>query len=445
MSLAERRWLRLFTLCALYVAQGIPWGFTATTIPAYLAERGLDNAAVGGALAMTTLPYSFKWVWGPIIDAFTLPRFGRRRPWIVFAQGMMALTILSLILIPDLTTDLKMLAWIVLIHTVFNSMQDVAVDALAVDVLDENERGRANGFMYASKYAGGAIGGGGMAAIVAATNLETALIVQTVILLAIMMVPLLLRETDKPLEVRPKLGEVLRGLVEVFSVRSALITALLMLTANFALGILTANGFVLFTQELTWSQEKYTSLVGGLGLLAGFGGSIIGGWLADLLGRRKLAAIAALSMAGGWLIFGSASAYWDHDVFVYSMAIFEALCTSIMTVTLFALCMDVSWARIGASQFTAYMALANFSTTAGFRFSSTLTSWLDGDYSRCYIVAGAIQIAITGWLLAIDPKQTARELPRPEGAPLPANGIIAVSGLGLVLAALTYYVISPML
>ena len=46
-------------------------------------------------------------------------------------------------------------------------MQDVAVDGLAIDLLDERERGRANGLMYASKYGGGAIGGAGMSAVLA--------------------------------------------------------------------------------------------------------------------------------------------------------------------------------------------------------------------------------------------------------------------------------------
>ena len=51
MSLAERRWLRLFTLCALYVAQGIPWGFMATTLPAYLTRaRRSTRHRRGGAV-----------------------------------------------------------------------------------------------------------------------------------------------------------------------------------------------------------------------------------------------------------------------------------------------------------------------------------------------------------------------------------------------------------
>ncbi|MBA3818798.1 MAG: MFS transporter, partial [Deltaproteobacteria bacterium] len=199
MSLADRPRLRLFTLCLLYVSQGIPWGFMATTLPAYLQSRGVDAGFVGATLAFTTLPYSFKWVWGPVIDTLQLRRFGRYRPWIIFAQLMMAVTILVLVAIPDLTAQIKLLAWMILIHTVFNSLQDVAVDALAVDQLADEERGRANGLMYASKYAGGALGGVGMASVIAATSLQTALLAQTAVLVAIMVVPLVVRErTTEP-------------------------------------------------------------------------------------------------------------------------------------------------------------------------------------------------------------------------------------------------------
>lgn len=443
MSLAERRWLRLFTLCALYVAQGIPWGFTAITIPTYLADRGLDATAVGATLAMTTLPYTFKWVWGPIIDAFTLPRFGRRRPWIILAQALMALTILAMILIPDLTVEVKMLAWMILIHTVFNALQDVAVDALAVDLLDDDERGRANGLMYASKYFGGIVGGGGMSWLIARANLQTALIFQTVVLLAIMLVPLLVRESSRPLEARPSMRAVVRGLVEVFSVRSALAMALLMLMVNLGLGVLSTNSFVLYTQHLGWSPEKYASLVGVLGPVAGVGGSVLGGLFADRVGRKRLAAIASIAMAAGWLVFGRATSLWHTDAFIYPLAIFEVLCTGVMTVSLFALCMDVSWPAIGASQFAAYMALSNFSSTVGARFAGKLGESFD--FASCYVLAAVVQVLVTGWLLAIEPAQTARELPRPAGEPLPVRGVVAVVLLGAILVGFTIYVVKPIL
>ena len=41
MSLAERRGLRMFTLCVLYCAQGIPWGFITVTLVAYPPRAAL--------------------------------------------------------------------------------------------------------------------------------------------------------------------------------------------------------------------------------------------------------------------------------------------------------------------------------------------------------------------------------------------------------------------
>lgn len=437
MSLAERRWLRLFTLCTLYVAQGIPWGFMATTIPTYLGAHGLDPADIGKALAMTTLPYAFKWVWGPIIDSFTIPRFGRRRPWIVFAQLMMALTVATMILIPDLTLDLKLLAWMILIHTVFNALQDVAVDGLAVDLLTDDERGRANGLMYACKYGGGAIGGYGMTKVISWSNLDTALILQTGILLAILLVPLLVRERSGPPPERPKLRVVLRSLAEVFSIRSAFLMAALMLTIHLALGVLTANAYALFTQQLKWTPEDYVEVVGGWGLLAGLAGSVVGGWLADVLGRRKLIAMASVAMGSGWLAFALLESQWSNHGFVYALAMFETACTSMMVVGLFALCMDLAYPPIGASQFTAYMSLSNFSMTIGFLLTAELRGVLD--FRDCYIAAGIFQILIIAVLLYIDPTQTRRTLPRADGVRISTGGIIAVCALALVLVTATSY------
>src|SRR6187401_1894816 len=117
----------------------------AITLPAYLADRGLGTAVVGATMSMTTLPYTFKFIWGPLIDSVTIPSLGRRRPWILLAQLMMALTVIAMIAIPDLTAGLTALSWMILIHNVFNALQDVSVDALAVDILTDKERGRVNG------------------------------------------------------------------------------------------------------------------------------------------------------------------------------------------------------------------------------------------------------------------------------------------------------------
>lgn len=409
-ALSERPLLRLFALCALYLAQGIPWGFMAITLPAYLADRGLGTEVVGATMSMTTLPYTFKWVWGPVIDSVTIPALGRRRPWILLAQLMMAATVIAMIALPDLTAGLAALSWMILIHNVFNSMQDVAVDALAVDLLSEEERGRANGLMYGSKYLGGFIGGAGMASVIAWSGLRAALVLQTAALLAIMLVPLLVRERPRGAAVdRPSARRVAGGLVQAFRLRSAALGIALALAMLLATGILQAASAVLFTQELGWDATEYAHIVGGPGLWVGFAGSVVGGFLADRVGHRLLAAFASIGLGLLWLAFAAARPLWSEPGFVYPLFLLEPLCQSVMTVSLFALFMDLSSPRVAGSQFTAYMALFNLSTTIGLRLAGSLDDSLD--FAGIYAVAGAIQIAGTAILPFIDPGETRRKLP----------------------------------
>jgi len=68
LNLTDRPLLRLLTLCILYVAQGIPFGFVTITFAAYLVHLGENELAVGSLIAMATLPWALKWVWGPMID-----------------------------------------------------------------------------------------------------------------------------------------------------------------------------------------------------------------------------------------------------------------------------------------------------------------------------------------------------------------------------------------
>jgi MFS transporter, PAT family, beta-lactamase induction signal transducer AmpG len=355
----------------------------------------------------------------------------------------MALTVAAMLAIGDLSTDLKMLAWMILIHTVFNALQDVSVDALAVDLLEDDERGRANGLMYGAKYGGGAIGGVGFATVIAYTSFDTALVVQAAILLAIMLVPLLVRESNAPPPSRMPLGKIVRSFADVFASRSAAVTILVMLSCLFAQGIITVSSSVLYTQTLGWSSQKYTSLVGGWGLLAGGLSAAAGGFVADAVGPKKLAIIAAMAMGGGWLIFSLNEGRWTDDSFIYTMSIWETGAQAMLSVSLFAVCMQVSYPAIGASQFAAYMALSNFGTTLGYRAAGHL-----GDFTAVekWRLAAAFQLVVVPLLLyAVDPAQTRRELPRPDGTQPPMRGWIILGALAVFLVGMTAYIVKPLL
>jgi len=280
-SLEESSKLRLLTLCVLYIAQGIPFGFLTMTLAAYLSERGVSAKDVGHLLAMCSLPWALKWIWGPIIDRFTFDklRMGRRRPWILIAQSLMMITVVFVVLVPDLTSSVRMLGWIMFIHNIFASLQDVSADALAVDMLSEAERGKANGMMYGSSYLGAFIGGAGLGLVTSRYGLSVAMTVQLCMLGLIMLAPLLLKEHasnrrfpwDKVGEDLPaseddganaSLWELLKHLFKAFCLRSPLIAAGLAILVSIGASLLAAVFMAHLTQKLGWTQEEYSTVIG---------------------------------------------------------------------------------------------------------------------------------------------------------------------------------------
>lgn len=425
MNLSDNPRVRLAILCALYVAQGIPFGFVTITLKAYLTERGLGVAEIGNILAMTTWPWAFKWVWGPVIDRFQFLPMGRRRPWILLAQTFMALTIGMMIAIPDLVVGVATLTWMVLLHNIFGSLQDVSVDALAVDLLKEHERGKANGMMYGSSYFGSFIGGAGMGAVLSRYDLRVAMVLQIVMLLGIMLLPLLLREragerllpwtkgrgmAPAGVQSASSLRALFASLAKAFSLRSTLLGAALAVGVKIAAGVLSAVAVVLFIQELHWTRDDLIRVEGGYGVWLGLAGSIAGGFLADRVGPKRLAGIATVLLGMTWIGFSFAQPLWPSKPFVITVILVEVSLISVLSVSLFALFMGISWPVVAATQFTAYMALLNLSQTFGAKLAGPLSRWMS--VSEIYLCAGIFQLGLVVLLAFIDPHQTRRLLGR---------------------------------
>ena len=68
-------------LLALYLAQGLPYGFFTLALPVLLRDAGLSLTAIS-ALGLLSLPWAFKFLWAPLLD-----QRGTRRGWLLALQG----------------------------------------------------------------------------------------------------------------------------------------------------------------------------------------------------------------------------------------------------------------------------------------------------------------------------------------------------------------------
>ena len=80
---------RLAVVTVLGFASGLPLALTGQAMQAWLSVDGVDIATIG-FLSLVGLPYTFKFLWAPLMDRFELPWLGRRRGWLVLTQLALA-------------------------------------------------------------------------------------------------------------------------------------------------------------------------------------------------------------------------------------------------------------------------------------------------------------------------------------------------------------------
>jgi MFS transporter, PAT family, beta-lactamase induction signal transducer AmpG len=134
--------LSLFRIVFVFLlgfASGLPLALTGTALQAWMTVEGIDIATIG-FLSLVGLPYTFKFLWAPLMDRFELPFFPRRKGWLILTQLLLAL-FLFLISKMSPAQGTQSFALMALIIAFLSASQDVVIDAFRTDVLAPSERG----------------------------------------------------------------------------------------------------------------------------------------------------------------------------------------------------------------------------------------------------------------------------------------------------------------
>ena len=146
-------------LAALYFAQGLPFGFFIQAVPVLLRTSGasLETSTLATLLAF---PWGLKFLWAPVVDRARHGRIGRRKRFILPAQALVALALGALAFASPTAVGIGPLCAAFLFVSLASAAQDVATDALAVDVLSAEARGLGNGVQVGGYRLGMIVGGG---------------------------------------------------------------------------------------------------------------------------------------------------------------------------------------------------------------------------------------------------------------------------------------------
>lgn len=389
--LSESRNLRYFTFCYLYIMQGIPAGFRAETIYNYLIEKGLTANAVGTFVLLVGLPWSFQFVWGPVVDRFQYSIIGHRKQWVVLTQLVAAGASLGLLFVHDPVADLGLMTSLFLLHSLFASIQDTSVDAMAIAVTPAPERGRLNALMRVGFLLGTSLGAAGLAPILQHVGFQRAALLQSLALLFFTVLTFFIR-IDRSDRLLPWLGKLPQPvgrltdhnppLLEVFQelFRSVWQPHSLRIfgclwAVYLASTIFYSSYVYTLIHTLHWPAKDISVLEGSWVNLLAVGVLIAGGLLSDRWGalrlQRSVLIFVVLALAG----LSAAHNYWGQPIVVMGGIVLTNLIDPLMSVAALPLLMNLCDARVAGSQFTAYMALINFGDVLGAKITGWALEW----------------------------------------------------------------------
>jgi MFS transporter, PAT family, beta-lactamase induction signal transducer AmpG len=391
---------KLLPLLFLYFSEGLPFGFQATALPLMLRERGVSLQAIGAA-GLLAAPWLGKALWAPFVDRYGSERFGRRKSWIVPMQAALA-ACAFLAARADRPVELFVLVFLM---NLFAATLDIAVDALAVSWLDEDELGPGNALQVVGYKLGMLTGGGLLVWASGMLGWNGLFNAMGALLLGVLAMSIWMREhpnsaqPEQAPDARVSFGELGARLRGAWQQPSA--AALISVVMTYKLGETLADAMwkpMLFDRGFAPSEIGLWN--GTFGMLCSLLGTIASGQLV-----RKCSLASALAWIAVFRAGGVAGLWWASVLSQPSAAtIIAATCVEhvfagAITTVLFALMMHHSDRAIGGTHYTLLASLEVWGKAPIGALSGLIASALG--YPALFGIATALCIAFALWVRVV--------------------------------------------
>ncbi len=133
---------RVLIVLVLGFSAGLPLALSSSTLAIWMADRGVSLETIG-LFALVGTPYTLKFLWAPVVDAWSVPLLGRllghRRAWLLTSQMLLIAATVVLGSLDPLMSPLWVAAGALAV-AVASATQDIVIDAFRVESLDEDQQ-----------------------------------------------------------------------------------------------------------------------------------------------------------------------------------------------------------------------------------------------------------------------------------------------------------------
>jgi PAT family beta-lactamase induction signal transducer AmpG len=341
---------RVLIILLLGFSSGLPLALSGSTLLLWMKDVGVDLGTIG-LFSLVGVPYTIKFLWAPIVDAFDVPILGRllghRRGWLVFSQILLMAAIVLLGAQDPLNAPLMVALAAVIVATA-SATQDIVIDAFRVEYLPTENQAAGMAYFVAAYRIGMLVSTAGAVALVA--YLEYIGVNKSLVwtygyaamaaLVVVGMIAALLakeprankREAEAEASGERAGNPIARffraaydAFADFFEKRDALLILLFVVLFKLtdALAGVMTGPFVL---DIGFDKASYAAIIKGVGLAASLIGGVAGGLLA-----RAMPLSRALMVAGILQAIANFTFAWQAELGVNHAALVMAISTENFT------------------------------------------------------------------------------------------------------------------
>ncbi len=131
---------RKMLICVMLgFTSGLPLFMLYNLMSAWLKAEQVDLKSIG-LFALVGFPYTWKFIWSPLMDRFHFPLLGRRRGWMFITQ-LALLAVIGSMGFYSPTTELPMIVFLAGLAAFLSASQDIVIDAYRRELLSDHEQG----------------------------------------------------------------------------------------------------------------------------------------------------------------------------------------------------------------------------------------------------------------------------------------------------------------
>lgn len=160
---------RMSIILLLGFSSGLPLALSGSTLAIWVKDVGGDLRTIG-LYTLVGLPYTLKFIWAPMLDAWRVPLLsrwlGHRRSWMLFSQILLGAAILFLGSLDPIAAPLTLALGALIVATA-SATQDIVIDAFRVEYLKNDEQATGMAYFVATYRIGMLAAGAGVILLVA--------------------------------------------------------------------------------------------------------------------------------------------------------------------------------------------------------------------------------------------------------------------------------------